>query len=149
MDDGAAQLARRSTARCAIRSPIGRISQPRSHAYFRSSISSDLPVTAATEIAKAGIPRPAHAASAPRRGNYRVFALAPNGEVRRIGITLAGWHDDFRARHAAPAFTAVLGRPVDDDAVVCGHQRRRARPVGRPRLTAPLSSFASAAESFS
>jgi signal transduction histidine kinase len=106
----------------------------------------DLPVTAATE--SQGHPD-LHMLHRRLGADYRVFALAPNGEVRRIGIALPdGTTISARAvphRHPPPFWggpwmMTLLFAVIS--VTVLGLWAARA-------LTAPLSSFARAAESFS
>ena len=82
--------------------------------------------------------------------SYRIFSLAHDDRQPQGRHRAAGRRDDFREAPAGPAATPVLERTVDDDAcclrvisvTLLGLWAARA-------LTAPLSSFAKAAESFS
>ena len=146
MDDGAAQLA--AAVQLLGAAPVS--DRPHLTAeiarVFPQLDIQDLPVTAATE--SQGRPD-LHMLRRRLGADYRVFALAPNGEVRRIGITLPGGTTiSARAmphRHSPPfwggPWMMTLLFAVISVAVL-GLWAARA-------LTAPLSSFASAAESFS
>jgi signal transduction histidine kinase len=106
----------------------------------------DLPVAAATEPRG---PPDLHMLRRRLGADYRVFALAPNGDVRRIGIALPdGTTISARAaphRHPPPFWggpwmMTLLFAVIS--VTLLGLWAARA-------LTAPLSSFAKAAENFS
>ena len=66
--------------------------------------------------------------------DYRIFQLANGGETRKLGIGLPdGTMISANVLPDRPA-AAVSGRPLDDDAAVCRHQRHPARPVGGARV---------------
>src|SRR6266481_675311 len=146
MDDGAAQLA--AAVQLLGAAPVS--DRPHLTAeiarVFPQLDIQDLPVTAATE--SQGRPD-LHMLRRRLGADYRVFALAPNGEVRRIGIALPdGTTISARAaphRHPPPFWggpwmMTLLFAVIS--VTLLGLWAARA-------LTAPLSSFAKAAENFS
>ena len=66
--------------------------------------------------------------------NYQVFSLADDDSLHKVGIVLPDGAMLSANLLQGSAATSVLGRPVDDDTAVRGHQRHPAQPVGGARL---------------